>query len=391
MRARIVLFALFASLCSMVVGGEGCNWYGNLWANASFKPSGGVCSMGGGGYGGAGGAGGDPSAGGAGTGLGGSFGVADSASDVGVGAGVGGSFGDAVGASVGAGAGSARSSWDEGHVARTPRHRGRRSADCQPQQNYVPPPPSRMPNWQPLTTTKLRSIAIANNINGCAGQTGITQSRTIGVTFETWVLKTMGQLPRWTKLIPSPERQAANTNNGKGGLPASVIPEFVANQVGVTLGFMSMKTVYFDQSVFFEVKAVTGALTLGTSQYQILGLLDVARSYPPVVPPQPCPPPAVFFTTTGNTTVSPSVVAKAIEWKVGVWQQQVLYDANSANPNNPNLSLGDQVCLNPNLYAGWVASWLAPGPFPTNPLTWPTDQEQASVVVTGDPDPAAVD
>jgi hypothetical protein len=99
----------------------------------------------------------------------------------------------------------------------------------------------------------------------------------------------------------------------------------------------------------------------------------------------------VFFTTTGNTTVSPGVVTMATGWNVAVWQQQVLYDANSANPNNPNLELGDQVCLNPDLYAGWVASWPAPGPFPSNPLTWPTDQEQASVVVGGDPDPAEVD
>jgi hypothetical protein len=169
----------------------------------------------------------------------------------------------------------------------------------------------------------------------------------------------------------------------------------VDNQVGVTLGFMSMKTVYFDQSVFFEVKAVTGALTLGTSQYQILGLLNVAQIAATKAaakgPVQMRPPPVVFFTTTGNTTVSPGVMTQAIAWGVGVWQQRVLYDANSANPNNPNLALGDNVCLNPNLYVGWVATWIAPGPFPSNPLTWPTDQEQASVVVPGDPDPAEVD
>jgi hypothetical protein len=36
--------------------------------------------------------------------------------------------------------------------------------------------------------------------------------------------------------------------------------------------------------------------------------------------------------------------------------------------------------------------WLDPGlPWPANPLTWVTDQEQDSVVVPGDPDPAEVD
>jgi hypothetical protein len=43
------------------------------------------------------------------------------------------------------------------------------------------------------------------------------------------------------------------------------------------------------------------------------------------------------------------------------------------------------------LYAGWVASWLAPGPWPSHPLTWATVQEQNDVIVPGDPDPAEVD
>jgi hypothetical protein len=75
---------------------------------------------------------------------------------------------------------------------------------------------------------------------------------------------------------------------------------------------------------------------------------------------------------------------------VAVWQQKVLYDANSATPNDPALSLGDEECLNPNLYGGWNFSWIAPGPFPSHPLTWATPQDQASVVVPGDPDPAEV-
>jgi hypothetical protein len=325
---------------------------------------------------------------------------------VGVGPGVGGSFGDAVGASVGAGAGPGSSDVGAGagpargvprRVAHVRRHHNRGglgtavSADCtgtgQPQQNYVPPPPSRMLNWQPLTTTKLRWIATTNNINGCAGQTGITQSRTIGVAFEAWVLKTMGQLPRWTKSIPSTARKAANN-----GLPASVIPEFVGNQTGETFTIPTMvsTTVYYPQSVFFEVKAVTGALTPGTSQWQVLGLLDAVTTFPPVVPSKPLPT-AVYFTTTGNTTVSPGVLTTATGWGVAVWQRKVLYDANSANPNDPNLALDDEVCLNPGVYTGWMKYWITVGPFPSNPLTWATVQDQAAAVAPGDPDPAEVD
>jgi hypothetical protein len=170
-----------------------------------------------------------------------------------------------------------------------------------------------------------------------------------------------------------------------------VIPEFVGDQTGtqISIPSMGMSTVYFNQSVFFEVKAVASPLSESTSKWQILGLLDVARSFP-TVPTQPHPPPAVYFTTTDNTAVSPGVVTKATGWTVAVWQRTVLYDANSANPNNPDLSLGPEKCLNPTLYAGWMASWIVPGPFPSHPLTWATLEEQASVVVPGDPDPAEV-
>jgi hypothetical protein len=251
-----------------------------------------------------------------------------------------------------------------------------------------PPPPPPAPSWQGLTTTKLRSIAIANNINGCANQTGIQQNRTIGVAFEAWVLKTMGQLPRWNKLIDSPERQKKT-----GGLPGSVIPEFVGDQSGtqISIPSMSVGTVYFNQSVFFEVKAVASPLTESTSKWQILGLLDVARKANANAPAQMHPPAAVFFTTTSNTAVSAGVVTRGTTWTVAVWQQKVLYDANSATPNDPALSLGDESCLNPELYADWNFSWIAPGPFPSHPLTWATLQDQASVVVPGDPDPAEVE
>jgi hypothetical protein len=256
------------------------------------------------------------------------------------------------------------------------------------------------PLWVGLTTTMLRQIAIANNIHGCANQTGITQNRTIGLTFETWVLKTVGQLKnRWTMSIVSMARKNKNTANGNGGLPASVIPEYVDSQVKVTLSApLTVTWTYFDNSLFYEVKAVTGSLTLGTSQWQILGLLDVAVNFP-TVPSGPHAPPAVIFTTTSNTTISQSVLDQASMWGVAVWQRKVFYDANSATPNNPLLHLGPATCLNPMVYPGstttapaaWVF-WLDPGASWTdNPLTWVTDSEQDSAVVPGDPDPPEVD
>jgi hypothetical protein len=256
-------------------------------------------------------------------------------------------------------------------------------------------PQTEAPNWQGLDTATLRKIAIANNINGCASQTGITQSRTIGVAFEAWVLKTMGQLKkRWTMPITSQERKMKNNN----GLPASVIPEYVDSQVNFTLSApLSLTWVYFPNSLFYEVKAVTGFLTLSTRQWQVLGLLDAARTFP-TVPAQSHAPPAVIFTTTSNTVVSQDVItqAQANMWGVGVWQQKVFYDANSATPNNPLLHLEQAACLTPSLYPSPVSLttfyWLDPlASWPDNPLTWVTVPEQDSVVVPGDPDPAEVD
>ena len=77
-------------------------------------------------------------------------------------------------------------------------------------------------------------------------------------------------------LIPSQERK-----NMTGGLPGSVIPEFVADQTGTWVSLpMNVNTVYFAKSAFFEVKAVTAPITPSTSNWQILGLLDGARTWP---------------------------------------------------------------------------------------------------------------
>ncbi len=57
-------------------------------------------------------------------------------------------------------------------------------------------------------------------------------------------------------------------------------------QVALTLSApLNLTWDYFNNSLFYEVKAVTGNLTLGTSNWQILGLLDVATSFPTVPPP----------------------------------------------------------------------------------------------------------
>jgi hypothetical protein len=196
-----------------------------------------------------------------------------------------------------------------------------------------------------LTTMKLRDIAAYLRIG--AGLTGIQLSQKIGAAFENWVLFMLGQ-KHWTTPLNSPERKAKNN----GGLPASVIPDFVS---ALTLFSTDTGFTAFPLSEFWEIKAVTGALTPSTNQYQILGLLNVAQ---------------------------------ATQWGVAVWQETVAYDATDPNDPNPDLCIMEVGPMNQNVYPPGGL----PLPFQINgacsKLSSPTT---TPVVVPGNPDPPEVD
>jgi hypothetical protein len=228
-----------------------------------------------------------------------------------------------------------------------------------------------------LTTTRLRQIATLNKINGCDTQTGVTQSRTIGLAFENWVLVTMGQTPRNTKSFTSQLRK-----NRTGGLPASVIPEFVGN---LNTWFPAQGWSFPTNNMFFEVKAVTGVLTLSTSNWQILGLIDVASgSF--AADAGAHPPAALVFTTTGNTNLDIMMLQQATQLGVAVWQQIVMEDTNS-DPNNPDLYIDQVLPANQDVYNGAVPLPMHQ-PWRHSPLTSPTSPPMP---VPGDPDPPEVD
>ena len=378
---RRFMCVLLVWLLGAVVTAPGCNIFqdiGNAECSAANQGEGGDD-----GVGGDDGAGGDQGAGG---------GVYSS--DVGVGAGpptsadVGVGAGPASSGAAGAGAGDPGARHAPGRPQHDRRHHGHEhlgtavSADCPATLAALPLPPP--PNWIGLDTGTLRNICINNDVNGSASQSGITLNRTCGVAFETWCLKTMGWLPRWTMLIPSQARKNANVN--KGGLPASVIPEKVLDQSSFTLGDVTWAK--FPQSVFVEVKAVNGTLTLGTSQYQVLGLVDGVNNWP-TVPAGTHAPPAVLFITTSNTAISRTplqVVNQATAWTVAVWQQIVHYDANSVNTKNPDLRLDAAMCLNDSVYSS-VSYTIWPSSGGQNPLTWATVQEQDAVGAVPEPVP----
>jgi hypothetical protein len=165
-------------------------------------------------------------------------------------------------------------------------------------------------------------------------------------------------------------------NTPKPYYPQSVIPEFVDDQPG-----------QFYNSVFFEVKAVAGSLTLDYSQYQILGLLDVAN-ITTTKPPPSGEHPVVYFITTGNTKVPQETIDRGLMWGVEVWQQQVFYDANDATPTNPLLRLDMPHCLSlqppPATFCGGDPSRPQGPPSRLAPALPP-------VPVSGDSDPATID
>jgi hypothetical protein len=239
---------------------------------------------------------------------------------------------------------------------------------------------AKPPVLLPLTTGALKIFAQANGIG--VGPKGILQNRAIGLAFQDWVLWSI-QKPENFDLFTSPARQSANKSTG--GLPGQVRPDVVWD-----LNIAGDIEATFDQSLFYEVKAVTGVLTRSASKSQILGFIDVLAVSAAATSPIPQrPPPALEFITTSNTSLDQSVVDYGNQRTVAIWQVQVFYDATSASPGNPDLYMGQENCLNPTLYStpfvvGPLGSWR-PGPL-TSPTTPPT-----SLIVPNDPDPDSAD
>jgi hypothetical protein len=92
------------------------------------------------------------------------------------------------------------------------------------------------------------------------------------------------------------------------------------------------------------------------------------------------------FTTTGNTNIGLDVLQKASSLGVAIWQQIVMYDANT-NPNNPDLYIDQVLPANQDVYNGAVPLPMHPV-WPHSPLTSPTSPP---IPVPNDPDPPEVD
>jgi hypothetical protein len=215
------------------------------------------------------------------------------------------------------------------------------------------------------------------------GLTGVQFSRECGLQFQGWVQWTLKEGQNTTK-IPSPER----ASHFVGGVPGVVVPDYWRDLQLAVQDSLMVYTV--PKSFFGEVKAVAGYLPPSYSQYQILGLLDVARRSPAGSSTLPRhPPPELVFTTTGNTTMSALTIGQANIWGVAIWQQVVFEVPAMPDDPNPDLCINACVPLNQGVYPPGVAVLpYRPAPTCTKLTSVPSNW---ATLIPGDPDPPEVD
>lgn len=191
------------------------------------------------------------------------------------------------------------------------------------QQSFAQVPSS---NLSPLTTFKLRDLARQQGI--CTQTVAVLFNQCVGLAFQATVVNLMG-LRRNTIPFWSYER-LLKTNR----IVATVIPD-------ATLpGYDEAKRL-FPLTGYVEVKAVNGVLTLGSSRWQITGLIDITSE----VPSQTSypPPSQLVFVTTANTGIGTDVKNQATASKIALYQIFAYTDGSkicliNSNPLN-NLAL----------------------------------------------------
>jgi hypothetical protein len=231
------------------------------------------------------------------------------------------------------------------------------------------PNPATIP--QCLTSSRLRSIALANNIIA-NGQPTLTQNRLVGRAFQEFVMRNI-LIPENIVPLFSQYRQI-NTFNPP---ILNVVPDML-RQVQV-YGVGGGPSAIYPQSSLWEVKATRSVLYLSYSRHQIGGLIDAAARSPLGTADLIGIPPVMTFVTTCDARIPESTVLFANQNRVALWQAYVF---EIPNTSDPNLVVGPVIPLNrlphgrslpiPTIYT------IAPGALST-PLG-------ASPI--GDPDPA---
>ncbi|WP_222984566.1 RHS repeat-associated core domain-containing protein [Flagellimonas meishanensis] len=166
-----------------------------------------------------------------------------------------------------------------------------------------------------------------------AAAAGVTSKQEAGLAFERAALDFFLLFSNQNKTFESKRRKALT-----GGKFGAVKPDAVTSTKVVTL----FGTTVLPNSFFHEVKAVSGTISLksGSSDYQVLGLIDAAANSTPGGKQGRA---IVNFYTTANTIIDPSVVAYATRLNVTV-RQSIAFQMS-----NGNLYFSPAVTLSPNI------------------------------------------
>jgi hypothetical protein len=229
---------------------------------------------------------------------------------------------------------------------------------------------------------------LANKLHITAGTTpgSVQENQAVGRSFQERVLRDLGFREN-TRFFPSPQRARIASPGANGRIPAWVVPDAVSDAMG---GFRNPALSEEGEvrarvdSLFIEVKAVNGTITLEHSNWQILGLIEVAAKSAASGSRGPGRPfPTIVFVTTSNTQIGLDVLREATERGVSVWQQTA-YTVRDTVQLNPPVNLNSDVYARYGVY-GAVPLSLQPVFGGVGPLHQPE-----SSGVPDDPDPPQV-
>lgn len=165
---------------------------------------------------------------------------------------------------------------------------------------------------KPLTTYRLREMARGVGATG----NGVTFNRQVGKMFEDIALKSQDLIEN-TKRYESKERKLNTFGSSSFVIPDGVRGvEVYRQKPSMSFPFLPWVWEYYDESSFYEVKAVDGVINLTSNNYQIQGELDAVKNSPAGSINR-----ATFtFITTANTIISYDVIKYAHENHITLYQ-----------------------------------------------------------------------
>ena len=222
-----------------------------------------------------------------------------------------------------------------------------------------------------LTTSSLSNKA---SQVGIQYNTTVELNRIIGRNFQETILAATGMRENTTR------KSSEDREDAYG--PPTTVPDMVGDAID------SEGRVY-NNSTFFEVKAVKRSISLGYSQGQVLGMLDHLQKQSAAGLADAIP--SLVFITTGNTKIGKSVINEANERKVAVYQVKVYIDEDEI------VTLGDAVLKTNHLIEGDTQDNLMQPIIPASIMFPGLKKVNCQMVQnpsqdsTGDPDPEALE